>query len=119
MGTGRLLACGADLRRPGAGPGVRQLLASLLTYARSERFAPAVALTPADLDGLVRPLPEIARRGATVRATSEQAGYPADAAIDGDPATLWHTGFGANPPRPPHDSTLRFATAVPLAAWLS
>jgi hypothetical protein len=44
----------------------------------------------------------------TAAATSEQSGYPAGNAIDGDPNTLWHTSWS---PRvyPPQSITLRLA----------
>jgi hypothetical protein len=119
VGAGRLIACGAELTRETAQrPAARQLLVSLMTYMKSDKFAPATALTAADLDGLVRPLPLVMRLGATASATSAEPGYPAAAAIDGNPATLWHTVFSGTPPAPPHDLTLRFKKEATVSAVL-
>ena len=49
VGSGRLLVCGADLPALQDHPEGRQLLASLLHYAGSDRFAPTVSLTPAQV----------------------------------------------------------------------
>jgi hypothetical protein len=118
IGDGRLIACGANLTRSPAGHSSRQLLASLLSYMKSEKFAPATMLTPSDLDALVGPLAQVLRHGATASASSVQPRYPAAAVIDGDPSTLWHTAFGAGAPKPPHDLILRFPQAVSLSAIL-
>lgn len=55
VGTGKLVACSAELEiglsdRPAA----RQLRASLLHYMAGEAFAPAVTLTPAQLEHLLK-----------------------------------------------------------------
>ena len=58
VGPGKLLACGADLAGDLTGrPAARQLLASLRAYLHSERFAPAVTLTPEEIGRLVQPPP--------------------------------------------------------------
>jgi hypothetical protein len=58
---GKLLVCGYDLdthleKRPAA----RQLRASLMAYVGSERFAPAVTIDPALLDGVLTAPPLVA-----------------------------------------------------------
>jgi hypothetical protein len=109
VGPGRLIACGAELiRETAARPVARQLLVSLASYMKSDKFVPATALTPDDLDGLVRPLPLVMRLEAKASATSAEPGYEAAAAVDGNPATMWHTVFTGAQPKPPHDLTLRF-----------
>jgi hypothetical protein len=56
VGRGRLVACSIDLRHDLDGnPVARQLLASLLSYMGSDRFAPAATLTPDQLRHLVEP----------------------------------------------------------------
>lgn len=116
VGEGRLIACGAELTREAATrPVARQLFGSLMRYMKSDQFAPVSVLTAADLEGLVRPLPRVMRVGAAVNATSAEPGFAAVAAIDGNPATLWHTAFSGTVPRPPHDLTLRFQDEVVVA----
>ena len=119
VGGGKLIACGAELNRDAAArPVARQLLASLLSYMKTEKFAPTTALAPADLDGLVRPLPLVMRLGAKANSTSAEPAYEAAAAVDGNPATMWHTVFSGTQPPPPHDLTLRFKDEVALTAVL-
>jgi len=56
VGTGKLLACSADLTNNlGRRPAARQLLVSLLEYMGDTRFAPSAALTPAAMEGLINP----------------------------------------------------------------
>jgi hypothetical protein len=56
VGRGRLVACSINLRHDLDGnPVARQLLASLLNYMGSDRFAPAATLTPDQLRRLVQP----------------------------------------------------------------
>ena len=47
VGTGRLLVCAIDLAALADRPEARQLLASLVAYADSDRFAPRTDLSPA------------------------------------------------------------------------
>ena len=44
VGPGRLLACGMNLTAGASRPVARQMLDSLVTYARSERFMPEAEL---------------------------------------------------------------------------
>ena len=98
VGPGRFLVCSIDLlgnldHRPAA----RQLLRSLYAYLGSEAFQPRQALEPAALAKLFPPTFQGLTRlgGEVVRADSEAAGYAAQQAIDGDPATFWCTPWGA------------------------
>jgi hypothetical protein len=117
VGRGRLLVCSIDVshdlaRRPAA----RQLRASLLAYAGSDRFKPAVTLEAAQVRALFRDLAPIEKLGARVRgADSEQGGYPGSHVLDGDPGSLWHTAWGENAPGFPHELVVEFASPAPLA----
>jgi hypothetical protein len=110
-GEGRLLACSANLA---GGPVGAQLRAALLAYMNSDRFAPTVAFTGADLEALAKPAPLAARLGAKASATSAESGFEAANALDGDPSTLWHTEYSNAKPEPPHawQVTLREAAGV-------
>jgi hypothetical protein len=56
VGTGKLLACSADLStRLDQRPAARQLLVSLLEYMASKRFSPTVNLTPEAIASLIKP----------------------------------------------------------------
>jgi hypothetical protein len=117
VGEGRLLVCAIDLesdlpQRPAA----RQLRSSLLDYAASRRFHPPTSLDPASVQALFRDLTPLERLGARARRTdSQQAGYPAAQALDGDPQTLWHTAWGDNAPGFPHELVVEFKTPTRLA----
>ena len=43
-----------------------------------------------------------------IRADSAQAGFEAEKALDGDPTTLWHTAWGINTPKYPHEIVIGF-----------
>lgn len=53
-----------------------------------------------------------------VAASSEEAGYEGARALDGDPATLWHTAYVDDTPRHPHDLTLDFGESLPLQGFV-
>lgn len=113
VGNGRLLACSADLVSDSAKrPAARQLLASLRKYVASRSFNPTTRLDAGDLRKLIVQPPRVLALGATVTASSEAEGYAANLAIDGNPATFWHTPFGAKQVQPPHTLTLRFAKEI-------
>lgn len=112
-GEGRLLACSANLAR---GPVGAQLRAALLAYMNSDRFAPAVAFTGADLEALARPIPFAVRLGAKATATSAEPGFEAANALDGDPSTLWHTEYSKAKPEPPHEWKVSLREAAEVSA---
>jgi len=103
VGKGRLLVSAVDLVTDLADrPAARQLRYSLLRYAASEKFRPAVALTVEQVRSLLAEPPLLVRLGARVRADSEQPGYEAALAIDGRPETIWHTRWEPKEDPPPH-----------------
>ena len=54
----------------------------------------------------------------TVRADSEHANYEAYRAMDGDPATMWHTEFGRRDLPGPHQITLDLGTEYELTGFV-
>jgi hypothetical protein len=119
VGPGRLLLATIDLPGlAGANPAARGLLRSLLDYANSERFRPAVELDSALLDRWLIPAPGAAmsRLGARIiRADGAHPGYEATNLLDDDPATMWHTPWGDGAPGFPHEVVVGFAREVKLA----
>ncbi len=87
VGPGRLVVCACDLLKLEAHPEARQLLASLLDYAASDRFQPAAELSAEALGKVfTRPLAP----GAPATASSMQSdAYAPALALDGDPQTRW------------------------------
>lgn len=58
VGRGKLLVCSIDLEKDlDANPVARQMRHSLLDYMAGPKFKPAVALTPAQIRGLILPSP--------------------------------------------------------------
>lgn len=106
VGEGKLIAFGADPKHSACGPAARELVGSLVEYMTSDKFAPATALAPDELDGLARPLCALGRLGGRAAASSAEPGHEAALAVDGDPATLWHTEYSKKIPQPPHELTL-------------
>lgn len=111
VANGKLLVCSLDVadgldQRLAA----RQLRHSLLAYLAGDQFSPAATLEPAAVEALfLRPDVEVAR------VDSEATGYEGVKAIDGDPATAWHTPWGAGSPGFPHEIQLRLKTERPVA----
>lgn len=89
VGTGKLLVCSIDLPGLQDRPEARQLLASLLAYAGSDRFQPPQELSADVVQTiLAAPLPSAAlNRPAT--ASSSQPGHAPDQANDGKLDTRW------------------------------
>jgi len=121
VGPGKLLVCGIDLdtdlaKRPAA----RQLRKSLLDYCASGKFAPAHELPDSLLTRLLTE-PLVRSAGTVASADSEMPANEARNAIDGNPATLWHTPWGDGATAFPHaftvqlkhPHTLRACTVLP------
>lgn len=85
-------------------PVARQMLRSLLSYMKSPKFEPHEEVSLGQLRDLVAPPSTMERLGAHIaHASSEEAGYEAARAIDGDPGTLWHTDWSTTKPGFPHE----------------
>jgi hypothetical protein len=52
VGKGKLLVSAIDLNKDNAGPGLKQLRRSILDYMGSEKFQPAAALTPEQINSI-------------------------------------------------------------------
>jgi hypothetical protein len=86
VGPGKLFVCTLDIssdlakRHP-----ARQLRRCLLKYLSSGRFAPQVTMSPSVLDTLFKSV--------RFRVSAETAApeSPVEQAVDGNPATIWHT----------------------------
>jgi len=107
-GKGRLVVCTLDL----SGIAGSQLQKGIYEYAGSARFQPAGVLDMAFLDRLLIPSASsiMQNLGAKiVRVDSQQGGYEAVNLIDGDEATMWHTGWGDSAPPFPHEVVIQFA----------
>jgi hypothetical protein len=114
VGKGKLLACGCDLvsdldKRLVA----RQMRHSLLAYMADTRFEPKFDLTPQQLQDLLKEPSPLQKLGATASAVDSRPGYGPELAIDGDPATFWHTDWEPMA-QPPHELILDLKKLVPL-----
>jgi hypothetical protein len=96
VGQGRLLVSSIDVE-PGDGeldPVTRQLRKALFAYAASAAFQLVVEVEVAALRALARPPALLERLGARIReCDSAHADHPPELAIDGDPATIWHSNW--------------------------
>ncbi|MHB8899609.1 MAG: discoidin domain-containing protein [Thermoguttaceae bacterium] len=100
---GRILVCSMDLQTDLASrPVARQMRGSLLRYMSGQAFNPAVQVDVQAIRDLTRPLSPLQKLGAVISADDAQSGYPAANALDGDPETIWHTGWGEGAPTHPH-----------------
>lgn len=92
---GKLLVASIDLKSEMSdNPVLRQLRASMLHYMDSDAFNPSTELSTEDIlalytkSGVIQSL-----GGKIIRASSAHPGYEPEKAIDGDPATLWHSDY--------------------------
>lgn len=109
VGAGKVIVCGFDLTRDADDPVSKQMRASLLAYMASPKFAPKTDFTADQIQTLITDPRRSALKGVRLlRASSEQEGYEAEAATDGDPATMWHTAWGDLAPGFPHELVVEF-----------
>jgi len=92
VGPGRLLVCATDLQTLGAErPEARQLLASLLAYAGSDRFNPRTAMSVEALRELFRATIPMAGCKATASSFEESwQNFTPPQLIDGNESRGWH-----------------------------
>jgi hypothetical protein len=101
VGNGKLLACSCDLvndldKRPVA----RQMRHSLLAYMADARFDPKYSVSVEQLSDLLKEPSLLQKLGATAAASDYHPAHSPNLAIDGNPATIWHTNWepAAQPP---------------------
>jgi hypothetical protein len=119
LGKGRLVICSVDLENDLAGDPVRrQFRHSLLRYMSSKQFSPKHSVTAGQVRSLVLPGSRLSRVGVQpFQASSEEVGFEAGKAMDGDPRTFWHTVFRESQPGFPHEFVLRFDHPIQLAGF--
>ncbi|MEL7483049.1 MAG: discoidin domain-containing protein, partial [Planctomycetota bacterium] len=108
VGPGKLLVSTIDIttdleRRPAAS----QFRRSLLRYVGSDDFNPMVPVEADAVRALFREPSAIEQAGlASVAATTEQTGYEASLAADGDPNSMWHSRWSDEGSSYPHELTI-------------
>lgn len=106
-GRGKIVVCGFDLTSGAEDPVSLQMRSSLLDYMRSNKFQPRAHISLEQLHSLVvASSPTDEAGGISIKADSEQEGYEARNAIDGNPETIWHTSWEAEAPGFPHELIL-------------
>ncbi len=114
MARGRLLVCSIDLKDD-LNPVARQMRHSLLHYMEGKAFKPTIELTAGQVRALSAPPSVFERRGLkAIRASSAEANFEPENAIDGNPATLWHTQWTGAKPGFPHELVLEFKEPIPM-----
>jgi len=114
-GRGKLLVCSIDLQNDLADrPVARQLRHSLLAYVSSPQFSPKVALDRNQWESLFREPRLLEKLQAVATADSYQQGYEPGRALDGDPATMWHTAWIPRPSPMPHHLVVELKQPVML-----
>jgi hypothetical protein len=107
VGRGKLLVCSIDLRsNRDKRPAARQMFYSLLKYMESGRFAPRHSAEIELIHSLFRK-PPLLSQAKVVNVDSEAPGHEGSNAIDGNPSTIWHTQWEANPPGYPHEIQIK------------
>ncbi|MGB7323887.1 MAG: discoidin domain-containing protein, partial [Rubripirellula sp.] len=102
-GGGKLLVCSMDLTTESAtDPVRRQMLRSITRYVNGDSFDPKIEVTPKQIQAIEKTDSVLGSMNAVVTCDSQQAGYPASHAIDGDMTTLWHSAWGPSLAPFPH-----------------
>lgn len=119
VGRGKLLVTSMPLiDRLEENPVARQMRHSLLDYMGSNRFNPGVSLTVDQIHGLMTAPSLMEKLGARVlKCDSAQHGYEPEQALDGNPATLWHTSWEEPMPGFPHELQIAFPKPLPLRGF--
>lgn len=117
VGAGRLLVCSMDIRSDlDTRPVAAQMRYSLLSYMQGPHFHPTVKLNPGEVAGWFRAPSLMDRlRARVIHADSESPGYEARLAVDGDPATCWHTAWRESSPPHPHEIQIALEKEVTCA----
>jgi hypothetical protein len=118
-GGGTLLVCSIDLRTNlDERPVARQMLSSLLQYISTPCFAFG---NVDDVDiNVLRSLfrePPAGGRLKVRKVDSQAAGYEGENAVDGDPATIWHTAWEPSPKPFPHEIEFELEKAVEVQGF--
>jgi len=115
VGKGQLLLCGFGLPRQTNEPAASQLLASLYNYVGSAAFKPTREFGSGLLDGLFGyTFQDLRALHVEIRADSQNPGFTAANAIDGDPDTIWHTPWDDKAPKFPHELVIEMPSPMKL-----
>ena len=113
-GGGKLLVCSMDLAKDLDKRIVaRQLRRSVLDYMAGSAFDPKVELSVERVQALFK---TGGAASGKAKADSEADGYEAAKAVDGDPATLWHTVWEPQPASMPHHLIVDLGKEQPVKA---
>jgi len=114
VGNGKLILCSIDLTNGlDERPVARQLRFSLMQYMASSAFAPKLQVTAMELEAIL-PRRLLGELKASSSASSAATNYPARLAIDGNPATIWHTSWEGEMPLYPHELTVDLKRPVKI-----
>ena len=116
VGKGKLIVSGINLSGDLANrPVARQMFVSLLAYMNSPHFDPSATLEASQIKSLFAPAGAMRVLGGKVlSADSEAVGYEAAKAIDGNPATVWHTQYEPAQPDYPHELSIDLGRSVEI-----
>ena len=99
---GSLMVCSMDLSSALSDRlAARQLRYSVMQYMQSKQFQPQTEVSLELLRGLFKKPTSLQQWHATIRADSQQPGFEAEQAIDGDPRSIWHSRWELTIDGPP------------------
>jgi len=116
---GSLLVCSIDLERNlDERPVARQMRHTLLKYMADAGFRPEHEVPLDEVAALFQPPPVVVALAAKVtHVDSEQPGYEAHLAIDGDPDTIWHTAWEPTVAAHPHQIAIDLQRETRIAGF--
>jgi beta-galactosidase len=90
----------------------------MFNYLGSERFNPKTKVSAEQIRALFSAPSEMERLGARVfKASSEEQGFEAANAIDGNANTMWHTAYQNSKPSHPHELQIQFNATTALRGF--
>ena len=117
VGEGSAVICGFDLTRDADDPVSAQMRASLLHYMGTPRFRPAARVSADRIAGLLKAPRRTVLSEGSAKADSEQAGYEAALAVDGDEETFWHTAWEPESAALPHELVVDLGRTVNVTGF--
>jgi hypothetical protein len=119
VGAGKIVICGFDLTEGALkDPVSRQMRATLMNYLESDKCQPATDLAFDQIASLMTDPDDGKLHGvASIKASTEEEGYEAQNAIDGDPNTMWHSSWEGDIPNFPHELVVEFKAPKTLAGF--
>lgn len=119
VGDGKILFSSLDLQtNVEERPAAKQLLSSLLSYMKSDDFQPEVDVEIKDIKKLFFNTSIMQGLDTKIKTEDEAQNFKVENLIDGDPNSIWLSGWKNEGKKHPHIIDLEFNKKVPMSGLL-